>query len=191
MTTRTDGREDWRRSRWTRPLIATALAVSLLFGGAFLWFGKITPPSDYLDHPANPVSDAQSQAEVLEPARQIVAVAGLRTTSAGYLMMSCKNRDEPPYQGAIYLTFALPTGSRAEDYLPTVKTALVAHGWTEGVRPEDQLLARSLTKDAVTAILYRDRDDTRLGVLRLYGQCRNINDHRKDSTAWRNITGEL
>lgn len=104
--------------------------------------------------------------------------------------MSCKNRDEPPYQGAIYLTFALPTGVRAEDYFPKVKTALVAHGWTEGMAADDDRLAK-LTKDSVTAILQTDRDDTSMGVLRLYGQCRNVNDHRNDATTWINITGQL
>ncbi|EUA42477.1 hypothetical protein I553_6337 [Mycobacterium xenopi 4042] len=26
--------------------------------------------------------------------------------------MSCKNHDDPPYQGAIYMTFAVPAGIR-------------------------------------------------------------------------------
>lgn len=185
-----DERAEWLRSPWTRPLIAIALSVSLIFSGAFLWVGKLRSPADRLDHPANPVSDDQSRAEVVEPARQIVAIAGLRTTNAGYSLMSCKNRDEPPYQGAIYLTFALPADTRAEEYLPAVKNALITHGWTEGIPPDDQRLAK-LTKEAVTAILQTDRDDTRSGVLRLYGQCRNVNDHRKDATVWINITGQL
>ncbi|ODR01928.1 hypothetical protein BST27_14450 [Mycobacterium intermedium] len=155
-----------------------------------MWAGELRTQDDRLDHPANPVSDEQSRTEVVEAGRQIVGAAGLRTTNAGYQLMSCKNRDEPPYQGAIYLTFALPTGVRAEEYLPKVKTALVAHGWTEGMAADDDRLAK-LTRDSVTAILQPDRDDTSMGVLRLYGQCRNVNDHRMDATTWINITGQL
>ena len=39
--------------------------------------------------------------------------------------------------------------------------------------------------------IYRDDDDPSLGVLRLYGQCRNMNDHRHDATGWIDITGEF
>jgi hypothetical protein len=192
MTRPAGRREEWLPTRWARPLIAVALGVSLLLGGAFLSMGRLhTSTSDILDHPAHPVSDDQSQAQVLESAKQVVTAAGLHTTNAGYLLMSCKDRDNPPYQGAIYLTFALPADARADTYFPTIAEALVAHGWTEGLPPNDHVFGKTLTKDAVTAITYPQRDDKSLGVLRLYGQCRNMNDHRNDTTAWIDVTGQF
>jgi hypothetical protein len=185
-------REEWLPARWARPVIAAMLALPLLLGGAFLSMGRLhSSPSDVLEHPVNPVSDDQSRAQVLESAKHIVTVAGLQTTNAGYLLMSCKDRDEPPYQGAIYLTFALPAEAGADTYFPTIAGALVAHGWTEGSPPNDHVFGRTLTKDNVIAIAYPQRDDKSLGVLRVYGQCRNMNDHRTDTTAWIDVTGQF
>jgi hypothetical protein len=191
--TRSDGkRGQWLRSPQVRALIAAALAVSLLLGGAFLLVGRLhLSPSDSLDHPVNPVTDDQSEAQVVEPAKQIVTLAGLQTASAGYSLMSCKDRDDPPYQGAIYLNFALPSGARADTYFSAIAAALVTHGWTEGLPPNGRTFGKTLSKDAVTVIIYRHSDDPSVGVLRLYGQCRNMNDHRRDTTAWIDITGQF
>ena len=178
------------RTARVRALILATLAVSLTLATAFVVVSRLHPPlSAVLDHPANPVSDEQSQAQVVEPARQIVTLAGLNTTSAGYLLMSCKNRHDPPYQGAIYLTFAVPTEVRADTYFPAIATKLVSNGWTEGTPPNDGRFGRTVSKDDVTAIVYRDSDNPTLGILRLHGQCRNINDHRTDG--WTDIGAQL
>ena len=185
-------RGDWLRSTQVRALIAAALTASLVLGGTILLVDRLhTTPSDVLDHPANPVGDDQSEAQAVESARQIVTLTGLRTASAGYTLMSCKNREDPPYQGAIYLTFALPADARPEAYFPTLAATLAGHGWTEGLPPNDHLFARSLTKDAVTAIVYRETDAPNVGVLRVYGQCRNMNNHRTDATAWTDVTDRV
>jgi hypothetical protein len=180
------------RSPQIRALLAAVLAVSLLLGGAFLFVGRLhSSPSDSLDHPVNPVTDDQSEAQVVESAKQIVTLAGLQTASAGYRLMSCKDQADPPYQGAIYLTFALPAGTRADTYFATTAAALATHGWTEGLPPNDHTFGKTLSKDAVTVIIYRDSDDPSVGVLRLYGQCRNMNDHRTDTTTWIDIAGQF
>jgi len=185
-------RQEWLSSRWARPTIAAALAVPLLLGGAFVSVDRLhNSASDVLDHPVNPVSDEQSRAQVVESAKHVVTTAGLQTTNAGYLLMSCKDRDDPPYQGAIYLTFALPAGEHADTYFPAIARALVAHGWTEGSPPNDHVFGKTLTKDNVIAITYPERDDKSQGVLRLYGQCQNMTDHRTDTNAWIDITGQL
>jgi hypothetical protein len=180
------------RSAQVRALIAVALTASLLLSAAILLVDRLhTTTADVLDHPANPATDDQSQAQVVESAKQIVTLTGLHTSSAGYTLMSCKNRDDPPYQGAIYLTFALPAGARPEAYFPDLAATLTAHGWTEGLPPNDHPFARSLTKDPVTTIVYGANEDARMGVLRVYGQCRNTNNHRSDATAWTDVTDRV
>ncbi|OBH12534.1 hypothetical protein A5695_16305 [Mycobacterium sp. E1747] len=148
-------------------------------------------PADALDHPASPVSDDQSRAQVVESAQDVVAAAALWTSSAGYSLMSCKNRDDPPYQGAVYLTFAVPAATQAETYFARIATTLATHGWTEGLPPNNHAFAKALTKNAVTVIVYRHDDEPTVGVLRVYGQCRNVTDHHADATAWTDITGEF
>ncbi|HWT49076.1 MAG TPA: hypothetical protein VN255_11020, partial [Mycobacterium sp.] len=81
-------RGGWLRSKGVRALIAAALMVSLLLGGAVVLVDRLhSKPSDVLDHPANPVTDGQSQTEVVESAKKVITQTGLQTTSAGYSLM--------------------------------------------------------------------------------------------------------
>jgi hypothetical protein len=34
-------------------------------------------------------------------------------------------------------------------------------------------------------------DDARFGTMRIYGECRNMADHRNDNPAWKDITDQL
>jgi len=180
------------RSTPSRLLIGVALAIPLVLGGAFLSVDRFhSTPSDILDHPASPITDEQSKAQVVGPARGIISATGLHVASAGYLLMSCKNRDDPPYQGAIYLTFTLPAGQRTDAYFETLASALRLHGWAEGPPPNNHAFAKIFSQKAVTVTFYRDSDDPGVGVARLYGECRDMNDHRLDTTGWVDITGEV
>ena len=180
------------RTRQTRALIAAALTGTLLLSGASALMDRLHSGAfDALNHPADPLTDAQSKAQVVEPARQIVSLSGWRVTSAGYALLSCENREDPPYQGAIYLTFAVPADVRADTYLATVASTLSARGWEEGISPNNHAFARTFTKGAATVIFYRQDDDPSEGVARIYGQCRDMNDHRNDVTAWTDVTDQI
>ena len=102
--------------------------------------------------------------------------------------MSCKNETDPPYQGAIYLTFDLPTDT---EYFDQVAASLVSRGWRKGLPPNQYLYGTTLSKDGVTAILYRDPDHGGSGIMKMYGECRNLADHRNDPTGWVDITDQL
>jgi hypothetical protein len=182
----------WYRSTAARALLAAALGLSLLLGGLVVLVDELhSSPADALDHPAQPLSDEQSGDQVLEPAKQIVTTARLQQATAGYMLMSCKDVSDPPYQGAIYLNFAVPADVRADTYFRGIADAMVGHGWREGIPPSRYAYGATLYRGEVTAIVYRDGDVPGVGVLRLYGQCRNMNDHRNDTTAWSDITDRL
>jgi hypothetical protein len=148
-------------AKQARLLIAVMLAVSLVLGGAFLAVDRLhSTAGDALNHPDQPATDEQSHDQAVGAARLLVSVANLHPTTAGYLLMSCKDHDNPPYQGAIYLTFTVPVETHADTYLPAVTSALVADGWAEGLPPGGHALATTLSKDGVTAIIYRhDKDE--------------------------------
>jgi hypothetical protein len=173
-------------------LIAAALTSVLLLGGAFLAVGRLhSSAADAVEHPSHTAADDQTKAEVVEQARRIVAIAALQNVTAGYLLMSCKDREDPPYQGAVYLDFALPADASPDEYFRSIAAAMVARGWSERPPPNQHLSGKMLSRDGVTAILYRDSDSPKQGAGRIYGQCRDMNNHRGDSTAWVDITGQL
>lgn len=185
-------RANWLRSTQARSLLAVTLGTSLLLGGAFLAVDQLhATPADALDRPGPALSDQQSRVQAVGAAKDVVAAAQLHTTSAGYLLMSCRDRENPPYQGAVYLSFTIPAGTRADVYLPGVAKALVADGWVEGLAPGGHPYGKSLSRNAVTALIYRDDDNANLGVARVYGECRNTSDHRRDMTGWVDVTGEI
>lgn len=175
-----------------RALIAVALAASLALGGLFLAIGRLhSSVADAVEHPGRAASDEETKAEVVDQARRIVAIARLQQATAGYLLMSCKNRDDPPYQGAVYMNFTLPADASPATYFQNLAAAMVANGWSEGIPPNQHLLGRMLSKDGDTAIVYQDSDSSNRGVARIYGQCRDMNNHRGDTTAWVDITDQL
>ncbi|MDT5138108.1 MAG: hypothetical protein QOD58_2370 [Mycobacterium sp.] len=185
----TSTRAGWLSAKQARLLIAAMLAVSLVLGGAFLAVDRLhTTAADALKHPDKPATDEQSQAQAVGAARHLVSVANLHPTTAGYLLMSCNDRDNPPYQGAIYLTFTVPPETHADTYLQAVTSALVADGWAEGPPPGGHAFGKTLSRDGITAIVYRHDNNENLGILRLYGECRNMTDHRNDTTGWVDVT---
>jgi hypothetical protein len=105
--------------------------------------------------------------------------------------MSCKNRDDPPYQGAVYMDFGFPADIHADDYFRRIAAAMVAHGWTERPPPNRAVVGKMFAKNGVTALVYQDTDSEKHGVARIYGPCNDMNNHRGDSTAWIDITGQL
>ena len=179
-----------RRARRVGPsrsvlLLLLALTVAVAAGVVFL---VLRSNGGALDHPANPLNDEQTRAQVVEPAKQIVVVAKLQDAVGGYILMSCKNQTDPPYQGAIYLTFDLP---KSLDYFYQIAGTMVAHGWQKGLPPSQYLFGATVYKDGVTAILYRDPDRRTSGIMKMYGECRNTANHRNDTTGWTDITDQL
>jgi hypothetical protein len=187
-----DGDPSDLRSPAARALTLVFLSTILIVGGVYLAVDRLhAKASDAVEHPGPAATDAQTQTEVVQYARDIVAIAGLRAPTAGYLLMSCKNRDDPPYQGAVYLDFQLPVEVSPDQYFRTVSAALVARGWRQGPPPNAHLFGRNLSKDGVNAILYPDRDSSTHGVARIYGQCHDVTDHRGAKAGWTDITDHL
>jgi len=178
------------RSPAARAVIAAVLSTAVLVGAAFLVINRLhSSAANVVEHPGPAATDAQTQSEVVDQAKDIVAIAALQQPTAGYLLMSCKDHDNPPYQGAVYLDFLLPSDVSADQYFRTIAATMVAHGWREGLPPNQHMFGRNLSKDGVNAILYPDRDSTTRGVGRIYGQCHDMNSHR--GAEWVDVTDRL
>ncbi len=168
------------------------LSTVLIVGAVYLAIDRLhATASNAVEHPGPAATAAQTQTEVVEHARDIVAIADLRRPTAGYLLMSCRNRDDPPYQGAVYLDFQLPSDVDPDQYFRGIAVAMVARGWREGPPPNQHVFGRNLSKDGVNALVYPDRDSATHGVARIYGQCHDVTDHRGTKAEWVDVTDRL
>jgi hypothetical protein len=182
----------WLRSRPAVLLIAAALMLCLVLGLSFIALHRFRDMRGAAVEPvANPLTDQQSKAQVLGPARDIVADGNLRGVSGTYLLMSCQSSADPPYQGAIYLNFDVPGVLETPKYFRAIASAMTARGFTEGVPPTRHPGGRTFTRDGVTVTYYRNDDTSTRGTMQIYGECRNVSDHRTDLTGWVDVTAQL
>jgi hypothetical protein len=178
------------RSKPAVLLIAAALLVSLTFGLSFVAMHRFRDlRGEAVDPVAHPLTDEQAKLQVLVPAREIAG--NLKGVSASYLLMSCKNADEPPYQGAVYLNFDVPGVMATPQYFGSIAAAMTAKGWTEAMPPNRHPGGRTFTRDGVTAIYFRNTDQTDRATMQIYGECRDTTDHRTDPTGWVDVTAAV
>lgn len=177
------------RSGPARFLLATALLCSLALGVGFIVVHRIY---DLRGLPTiTPQTDEQSRRQVLDPARQIIAAGSLRHSDATYLLASCSTEDQPPYQGTVYVGFAVPDVVGTRKLFRQIAQTMNTQGWRTGLPPGRHPGGWTLAKDGVTAIYYRDPDQQGRGVLRIYGECRNLVDHRLDGAGFIDVSAEL
>jgi hypothetical protein len=180
------GNDDWLRSSAARALVLAALVMSLALGIGFVVISAAQRPE--VDSLA-PLTDEQSRDQVVDSARQIVDAAQLRGVSGSSVFLSCTSLHEPPYQAAVYLNFALPETNSVKR-IREIAATMVTHGW-QGAPAMGEHFAPKLTKDGVSATFHENPDDARFGAMRIYGECRNTDDHRNDNPAWIDITDRL
>jgi hypothetical protein len=177
----------WLRSpRFVVPLLA-ALVTVIVAGAIVLWLTDRA--AEEVPVQGDSMTDAQAAAQVVESARQIVGIAQLHGATGGYAFMSCKDKNEPPYQVAFYMNFALPQVDSVK-YLHDVAAAMAARGWAAAPATGENF-GEKLTRGGVTAIFYGSANDTGVATLRLYGQCRVTADHRNDNPVWTEVTDQL
>ena len=178
----------WLRFPRLLVLALAALVTVLVVAAGVVWLND-RRAADQMRLQGEPMTDAQATGQVLASARQIVGTTHLQDATGGYAFVSCKNADEPPYQVAVYLNFRLPQ-SNSVKYLRDVAASMAAHGWALAPAMGEHF-GQKLTKDGVTAIFYTNGAGADFATMRLYGECRNIADHRNDNPVWREVTGQL
>jgi hypothetical protein len=134
------------------------------------------------------LTDDQTKAQVIDPAKQIVATANMQGVTGAFSYASCNDQGDPPYQGTVTISFLLH--GDADAYFQQVRAAMLSHGWNDGAPPGQQLHGTTLNKNGVTANMSLFPSDHNYGQLMLYGQCRNTNNHHGDG-GWTDITNQL
>lgn len=180
------------RSRAVLWLTTAALLTSLVLGCAFVVLHRLKDlRGEAVESPDHPMSDEQTMAQVVGTARQVIGAGRLRNVSGTYLLQSCGADDGPPYQGSAYLDFDLPSITETPAYFRRIAGALSARGWIEGLKPNDHPGGKTLVNDGVSAVIYRNLRLPGKGVLQIYGECRNVADHRTDATGFVDISDQI
>jgi len=131
--------------------------------------------------PDSPLSDRQAIAQVVDAARQIAKVAGLQDRSGGFSWESCNDQGDPPYRGRVDMTFAVPPGVDRDTYFDRIATTMVANGWVPGDPPGAHSTGTAIHRDGVVARIGVSPFTGADGAVQLFGECRNMTDHRADS----------
>ena len=177
------------RSGPARLLLALALLGTLVLSAGYIAVHRMYDLRGLTT--IAPQSDEQSRQQVLGPARQIIAAGSLRHSSATYLLQSCTTEDLPPYQGTVFVAFPVPDVVGTRKLFRQIAQKMSIQGWRIGLPPGHHPDGWTLAKDGVIAIYYRDPDQDGQGVLRVYGECRDIADHRQDGGGFLDVSREL
>lgn len=172
-----------------RLLVAAALLCALTLGVAFVVVHRVYDLRGMAT--VVPMSDADSRRQVVEPARQFVSAGSLRVSSGTYLLQSCSSEDRPPYRGQAYLTFEVPAVAKTRAMFAGLADAMTSRGWHVGTTPSHHPEGWTLAKNGVIAVYYRHPDIPDRGVLKIDGECRDMNDHQQDTAGFADITADL
>ncbi|MEH3141346.1 MAG: hypothetical protein PGN37_14445 [Mycobacterium kyogaense] len=139
---------------------------------------------------AQGLPDDQARAQVVDAARDIARAANLRVTYATFEWEWCNDQGEPPYHGRVDVAYEVPQGTDSATMAKQVAaTAAQQPGWAPGPPPGLNPYGEVVHKGGVMAIASVGNYPER-GSLQIFGECRNMTDHRDDS-ALKDITGEV
>lgn len=131
-------------------------------------------------NPDLPFSNERAITQVVDSAKQIAKVAALQAVSGGFSWESCNDQGDPPYRGRVDLTFRVPTGVDRGAYFDQIAETMVATGWSSGAPPGQHLFGTVIHQDGVMATIGVSPFLGADGAVQLFGECRNMNDHRYD-----------
>ncbi|QUR69788.1 hypothetical protein F6B93_13135 [Mycobacterium spongiae] len=154
---------------------------------------------DDTDDPAQPLSDDQARTQVVSAAKQITALVNLPDMYASFAFRSCNDQADPPYRGVVEMSFTLPLDDSSgvsaavnpDSYFDQIAARMLSHGWSSGPPPGLHPYGHVINQDGVMAIMTAG-PNTGWARIQIYGECRNMTDHRNDGTTnWVKITDQL
>jgi hypothetical protein len=181
------------------PIIRGALAIILCaltfpLGGCLVMKDKPSfPATSAVPQPSlAPLSDDEATDQLTELGRAIVTTAQLQDVDAGFAFSSCNDQGDPPYQGSLEIGFAVPTGQNPDEYFNEVAAQMKTLGWVDGPPPNQTYVGKVMSHGGIAAQFRGPRSHDPKGVLRIYGECRNMTDHHDDGkTNGHNVTAEV
>lgn len=143
--------------------------------------------------PVETSSNEDTMKQVVDPAKQIIKVAGLKDIFGGFSFEACNDQGEPPYRGRLEVSFTIPEDVEPETYIRQIADTMMekGNGWYDGPPPGKRPFGTVIHTDAVMAILSPHPVAREYGAIRIFGECRNMVDHRNDAVKDVNVTDQL
>lgn len=149
------------------------------------------PSQNRAAQPPEPLSEEQAKAQVIDPAKQIAKVTDLPDLSGTFEWESCNDQGDPPYRGRVDMLFTVPAGVDRQAYFQQIAATMAGQsGWSAGPPPGMRPFGAAVHKDGVMVIIGESGTVGHHGSIRLFGECRNMQDHHNDN-GFQRITNEL
>lgn len=126
------------------------------------------------------MTDEQTRAQVVDPAKRITQSVGLHLRGATFRFDSCVDQGVAPYRGLVVLSFLFPAGADTQGYLDEIIAAMTADGWSDGAPAGKKPYGRALHMGEMMALVSPNPDHPERGLIRIYGECRNAAEHSSD-----------
>ena len=137
------------------------------------------------------LSNDDAMKEVIDPTKQIVAIAALQDVSAGFAFEACNDQGQAPYRGRLDVGFRIPDGSTPDAYFKQIASTVVqqGNGWYDGPPPGKNPFGTVIHTDTVFAIIGQNPVAKEDGYIHVFGECRNMEDHNGAPSV--NVTDRL
>lgn len=119
------------------------------------------------------MTPAQSKAQVVDAAREIVAALNLHVVNASFWRASCNDQGDPPFKGKAIITYPpAPSFEESDAEIAQMVQHLQSLGWTGD--PDFHSHGTVLRKNNVVAVFGpQDVSGPNRGI-ELYGECRDM-----------------
>jgi hypothetical protein len=157
------------------PRTAAVYAIVPIFAITLQSCGMVRNISEGVYHPMTP---EQSKAQVVDAAREIVGLLGLKVSSANFHRESCNDQGQPPFRGIVELDYDhAPTLEESQAEIQRMLAVLKRHGWSD--QSDFHSHSPHVTKQGVTAIFdpYSPVQNWG-GSVEIDGECRDMTTKR-------------
>lgn len=122
----------------------------------------------------HPMTPEQSKAQVVDAARDIIRLLGLKGVSAHFSRGSCNDQAEAPFQGIVGITYDhAPTLEESQAEIQRMLAVLKQHGWSD--QSDFHSHSPHVTKHGVTAVFDPYSPVQNFGgTVDISGECRDM-----------------
>lgn len=122
---------------------------------------------------SNPLTPQQSQAQVVDAAKEIVHALGLRAIEPAFWHASCNDQGDPPFQGKMMIGYPkAPSFEASQAEIAEMVRRLRSIGWANA--SDFHTHGTALQKNGVIAVFGPQNVSDSTRSLEIFGECRDV-----------------